>query len=324
MNAPQIQPASTPTTAAQVLDASGSSVSPLTQAAPPAPEASKAIPAADEKVSGKLQMLIQREKTAVERERAANAKEAAAAAREQALAEREAKIQEFESIKAKNPRRALELLGMSYQDLTQVELSDGEVPADLKVKRVEEKFDSFLKSQEDAKRQSVEDAQKQQERETANTIAKFQTEIGTYLKENVGRYELIEFEQSQSLVYDVIDEHYNRTLEAAMKTAQEAGEDVSEIRGEIMTIAQAADKVEAHLEKKYDQARNLSKVKVLMAPRPVAPSPADKLKTGIRQTPKTLNNNLSATPATPRKAPITDDERVAKAIEWYRGQRTAP
>src|ERR1041385_3839217 len=112
----------TPTTAAQVLDSASSpgptpaADSPIpTQTQPPQPAAGD-----DGKVSGKLQLLIQREKAALERERAAKAQEAA-------LAERLAKIDEFESVKKTNPRKALELLGLTYQDLTQAELNDGPI-----------------------------------------------------------------------------------------------------------------------------------------------------------------------------------------------------
>jgi hypothetical protein len=304
----------TPTTASDVLDASKS--------APPTPqtgEASKTSPT-DDKISPKLQVLIQREKAAVERERAAKALEASAVARGQEIEARLQRLNEFENIKKTNPRKALELLGMSYQDLTQVELNDGEIPPEIKIKQVEEKFSSFVESQK-AERQAQEEAQKQAEaKHHESTIAKFKGEIGTHLKENSNRYELIEFEQSQDLVYDVIDEHYNRTYLDAVKKAEETGDDVADVRGEVLSISQAADKVEAHLEKKYDKARNLNKVKTLLAPRQAIPS-VEKPKAPQRQQPTTLNNNLSASPASPRKFPLTDEERVAKAISYAKSLR---
>lgn len=310
-----------PTTAAQVLGVSGTktpspSLSPETPSALPAEPAAAAPP---EKVSNKLQVLIQREKEAVKRERAAKALESAAQARETALAEREARVKEFESIKQTNPRKALALLGLDYQALTMAELNDGHITPDIKIQKVEEKFDSFMKAQEDAKRQEAEAAEKKQADEYAKALDNHKTEISKFLKENSARYELIAFEGNDDLVYDVIDAHYTRTLEAAQAKAEESGEDPADIRGEVLTIAAAADMVEAHLEKKYDKARDLAKVKALMAPRPSNPSA--KPKATPSHTPKTLNNNLSATPATPRRAPRTDEDRIAEAIAAYRSGR---
>lgn len=260
---------------------------------------------------------MQRERAAVERERAASAKEAT-------LAERLAKIDEFESIKKTNPRKALELLGLSYQDLTQVELNDGQITPDVKVRELEERFEKDLRTREEEKRQN-ESAQKQdQERRAAQAVDKFKGEIGSYLKDNATRYELIEFEQSQDLVFDVIDEHYNRTLKAAQDKAleEDPDADVSTARGEVLTIAQSADKVELHLEQKYQKAKDLKKVSALLQAKPSPkPAPASDKPQNTRQTPQTLNNNLSATPSQTRKAARTDEDRIAAAIAFARGLR---
>lgn len=307
-------------TAAQVLDAPGSS-----PATTPAVGASDSSPKPDDKVSGKFQAIIQREKKALALERSAKNILNSAEARAKELESREARISEFESLKKTNPMKALEMLGLSYQDLTQIALADGNVTPDLKIKQLEEKLNGFSQAQEADKRAQLEASQKQQEQQHAHTIDKFKVEIGNYLKENANRYELIAFEQSDELVYDVIDEHYNRTLKAAQTKAEEDGEDVSSIRGEIMTIADAADKIEAHLEKKYDKARELKKVQALLAPRieKALSSVAKPTLTPSRQMPKTLNNNLSATPAAPRKSAVSDDERIARAIAYAKGLRPA-
>lgn len=307
------------TNASQVLDAS----EPKAAVPPPntqAPGASKSqTTPVDEKISGKLSLLTSRERQAVERERAAKSREAAADEKVKAMEAREARLSEFENLKNTNPIKALEMLGMSYNDLTQAALNDGNVTPDQKLQSVEAKFDSFVKSQEDAKRLQAEELQQQTEKQSQATIASFQVEIKNYLKENSARYELIEFENSGDLVYDVIDEHYNRTLEAAVKKATDAGEETASIRGDIMTIAQAADKVEAHLEKKYDKARSIKKVQTLFAPRQTLNVAKPTLPTSQKL--KTLTNQQSATPAVPRKTARTDADRVAAAIAYAKGLR---
>ncbi len=300
-----------PVTAQQVLGTPESTQKPLDVAQPVAPDS--------DKVSPKLQMLMKRERVAIEREKSAKAKEAEIEGKAKAFSEREARLQEFESLKSTNPKKALELLGLSYQELTEIILNDGNVTPDIQVKRVEDKFNSYVKTQEEALRRQEEEAKSINERRQLETISKFKGEIGSYLKEHSDRYELIEFEQSQDLVYEVVDEHYDRTWKAAQAKAEEEGLDPDSVVGEVLTIAQAADKVEQHLEQKYDKARNLNKVKAFLGQRPE--KPVDTKQIQKSQPPRTLNNQLSATPSLPRKAPITDDERIARAIAYARGLR---
>lgn len=311
----------TPLSASQVLDGPGSPPESLGAGSsnPPLKE-TPAAPAADDKVSGKLQLLMNRERAAVERERMATTKEAKALEREKLLEAREARMQEFENLKATNPMKALELLGMSYEDLTNVALADGTVPAELKVKKVEERFDNFLKSQEEEKRLASESAEKQRAAQLEQTVEKFKGDIHKYVDDNADRYEFIKFEGEQDLIYAVIDENYARTLKAAMEQAEAEGKDPSDCKGEIWTIAKAADRVEEALEKKYVKARELKKVGALMGARPKTQI-VTKPQPEISHSPKTLTNNHSATPAAPRKAPRTDDDRVAAAIAYARGLR---
>lgn len=265
-----------------------------------------ALKKGEEKLSPKLQVLLKRERAALEKEKAAKAREAEITAKLAALEEREAKIKEFESLKKSNPMKALELLGLNYQQLTEVALADGNLTPDIKLKMLEEKFDSRLNAQEAAIAKEREEAAKKQAAQFEKAVEDFKTEIGKYLKENSDRYELISFEQSEDLIYDVIEEHFERTKD------EETG------IGETMTIQQAADKVEEFLEKKYSKAKDLKKVQAFLTPKPVAPE-KPKAPTGQKQ--KTLTNNLSATPMKPRTTRITDDERIAKAIAYARGLR---
>lgn len=298
------------TTASAVLDGAKEEITPSDVPAKPG----------EEKLSPKLQMLLKRERAAIERERAAKAKEAEIEAKAKAFADREARLEEFEKVKATNPRRALELLGLSYEDLTKVELADGQVPAEVQVKRVEEKLNSLVKTQEEALRRQEEEAKRAAEKQQQEAVESFRKEIGTYLKENSSRYELMDFhygeEEARDIVYAVVDEHYERTR----PRDPVSGEPLPDSVGEVLTIAQAADKVEAWLEQKYQKAPTLNKMKAFLAP-PKPEIKLDKPQTPQRQTPKTLNNNLSATPAPQRTRPLTDEERVARAIAYAQGLR---
>ena len=267
----------------------------------PAPETVEA-PKPPDRLAPKFQALLRRERTAVDRERTAKTQEDSLQIRLKDIEDRELRIKEFESIKEKNPTKALELLGLSYQDLTQILLAEGTIPAEVEVKRVEGKLNDFLKNQELAEQRRLQDEKLAAEQKESQLTNEFKSEIANYIQDNSERYELIAFEQSQELVYDVIDGHYERTKNP------ETG------LGEILTIAQGADKVEEFLEKKYDKARTLKKMQALLAPRQETNAP--KPKPTDSQKPKTLTNSMSATQMPQRTGPITDEERIRRAIAY--------
>lgn len=260
-------------------------------------------PANDPQVSSKLEILARREQAALQSERAA-------AARIKEFEQREAKLKEFESIKETNPKRALELLGLNYDEITKIQLLDGEVPPEVKVKKLEEKLNGFEETQKQKEQAQAEEAKKAAQQAEEKAVSDFKTDINQYLTDNSARYELIQFEGQQNLVFEVIDEHYSRTIDPQTGV------------GKVLTKAEAADKVEAWLEQKYDKSRSLSKVKALMNLRREAPKEAAKPEVKTSQPPKTLTNNLSATQTKPRTTPITDEERIQKAIAYARGLRT--
>lgn len=254
------------------------------------------------KFSNKIEVLIRREREAVARERALKDKEA----------EIEAKLvkyNDFDGAKT-NPKKALELLGMSYDELTQSLLNDGSIPPEVQIRKVDEKIEALRKSQEEDKQRQADDNKRRQDESEKAAVFSFKKDITTYLTDNKVRYELIDFEGQQELVFDVIDEHYNRTLDP------ETGV------GKVMSVAEAADKVEEFLEQKYHKSRNVSKVKALWEAVPKAPikEAAKQELQQQRQPPRTLTNNLSATQM-PRAKVLTDEERVQKAIAYAQSLR---
>jgi hypothetical protein len=262
----------------------------------------------DGKISPKFQALLKRERLTLDKERAATQRERDLEDRLKQFEEREKRVTEFETLKKTNPLKALEMLGLSYQELTEVALKDGQVPAELQVKQVEERLDTFLRQQQELEQRRIENEKHRAEEEETRTITEFKTEISDYIKQNSERYEFIAFEQNDGLVYDVIEGHYNRTKDPETGT------------GEVLTIAQAADKVEEYLEQKYDKARQLKKLQAMLAPRPAPKTPEKSINTRS-QAPKTLNNQLSASSSTVPDRVLTDEERVARAIAWARGIR---
>ncbi len=262
---------------------------------------------ADDRVSSKLEILIRREEQA-------RARELAAKAKEKDIEEKLKRISDFDGLK-NDPKRALEALGLSYDELTKTILQDGEIPADVQIRKLKEELEAFKsqtvqEKQTDTEKKELE-AKRLQEETEARAIDGFKTEITQYLTDNKARYELIDFEGQQELVYQVVDEHYNRTINT------ETGV------GKVMSISEAADKVELYLEKKEIERTKLTKTKALWGSLPKGTQEqVVKQKTEFTPKPKTLTNTLSATATNPaRKTPITDEERIQKAIAYAKGLR---
>lgn len=257
------------------------------------------IPPATEKVSGKLEMLIRREHQALQRERSAKQKEQEIEAKLQALLEKEKRIEEFEGAKG-NSKKAMELLGLNYDELTKSHLQDGEIPPEVQIKKIEEKFDAFKTAKEKEDQERAEEQKKILADQEQRAVANFKSEISTYVKDNSARYEFISFESAEDLVFDVIDEQYNRTQK-------------------VMLIKDAADKVELWLEQKEIKKKELSKSKALWGAVPKASvQEAVKQQTSKPQQTRTLTNQLSAkaTPPAQGNRFLTDEERVQKALAY--------
>jgi len=289
----------------------GKAAPPPTAAPPDSKEAAPGAPEApsEPKVSPKLQTLIRREAKALEREKQAKTQEEAIKAREQAIEAREAKMKEFESIRATNPRKALELLGMSYQDLTMAELNDGQATPEQHVKTLEQRLEAEIKAREDEKRQAAEESKKSAEHEERKAIEQVHERIAGFVGENNEKYELINFEGAANpnkqsgifnLIYKVIDAHYLRTMD------KETG------IGKMMSIPEACDKVEAWLTARYEKALGLKKFSSRVAPPKELPKQPNNH--GQKPPAKTLTNTMSGNSSAPPTRILTDEERIQKAI----------
>lgn len=294
--------------AAQILDQSTDAATPNTQTQSPPAATPAAVPPAEPQannVSPKLEIIIKREQQLRQQAEALKAKESEI----QSALER---IKEFESAKG-NSKKALELLGLNYDELTQSLLKDGEIPPEVEVKKLRDEFSELKKSQEEQrereKQQQLEEAQRHAKLQEEKVTAEFKSEISTYLKDNATRYELTLFEGAEDLVYEVIDEHYQRTLDP------ETG------IGKVMAIPEAADKVEAHYEKREQDKKKLSKVQAFWKVMPPGLARELTSRESLKsQPPKTLTNNLSATPQT-RPRPVSEEQRIKGIIAQFKASK---
>ena len=276
--------------AGQILDQS--------QPAPPTIPAQPAVqPQApkEEAVSPKLAVLMERERQALNRERMAKSQE-------EKLRDRLLKVEQFESVKT-DPKKALEFLGLSYDQLTQSILKDGEVPPSVEIQRLREEVEQYKAQVKQKWDQEAEEKKKQVEHAESKAVTDFKSEINDHLKSNSERYELIAFEEANDLVFEVIDEHYNRTVNP------ETGV------GQVLAISEAADKVEKFLEEKYVRAKEKNKVKAFWAN--VPKNVQDQLKKQeTSQPPKTLTNNLGPR-VSEKSTRLPEDKRIQSILQEH-------
>lgn len=296
--------------AGQILDQAQATSQPLAGAnkdvQPPAAQSETK----EDGISSKLSVLMERERQALNRERMAKAQE-------EKLKDQLKRIQEFESVKT-DPKKALDALGLSYDQLTQSILKDGEIPPAVEIQRLRDELEQYKSQQKQKEDTQAEEQKKRMQEQEQKAVTDFKSEITQFLKDNSARYELIDFEGAHDLVFDVIDEHYTRTMDP------ESG------IGKVMSIAEASDKVEEHLEKKYLAAKEKNKVKAFWANMPkglqehLTESAVGEVRkpSGTSQPPRTLTNNLGPKAQTkPNRPP--ENERIKQILANFQAQRGA-
>lgn len=257
----------------------------------------------DPKLSGRLEILMRREQELLQRDRTIKEQEAS-------LQEKLAKIERFEKAKQGNSKEALELLGLDYNQLSESILQDGKLPPEVGMKKLEDKIAELEKLREEDKSTQEQEKQKLQAQAEGKAIEGFKSEIDVYLKDNKDRYELTHFWEMDDLVFEVIEEHYTRTLN------QETGV------GKVLSIKEAADKVEEHLEKKFSKAHEVGKIKALWGaiPKNAQDTLAKQLASKSTQQPKTLTNNMSQAPAVKSGRP-PEDQRIRDIVAKFRSEK---
>ena len=120
-------------------------------------------------------------------------------------------------------------------------------------------------------------------------------EISSFVKENQTEYEYVAHNEASSVVYDVIEEHYNET-------------------GRILDVKDAVEAVESYLEEEAEKLLNLGKVKNRL----------NNMRDGIepetsRQSQITLSNAHSAQAQERAARSLSDEESksaMAKMLQW--------
>lgn len=294
--------ASVPTSNASAAPAVGQPAAtgepaPASPPAAPAPTASRQFPAIAAK-----EKALQRKREEISRQAAqVSAREAAIAAREQ----------EIEGLRAKpkTPLEALERFGFSYKDATEYALNDGQPSPEMLARAANERIDRLEQERKEELKRAGLEATTVAEKQSEEILTNFKQEIGAFGEQNKDKYEAVAVFGASSLVYDTIEEYFEKSKR---DDAAARGIPIEQGTGRVLSISEAYDLVEAHLR---EHAKGISGAKFLKASEPTTEpqgQTAGKSEPVIAQR-RTVNNGL--TPSTPTQVPPKiEADRMSRAL----------
>ena len=193
-----------------------------------------------------------------------------------------------------NPLKALEEMGLSYDKLTELALNDGKLTPDMQMKLMREELESDYKSKYKELEDRMLEKEKSDEQRRYDEIEMgFKNEIESFVRSNNDKFELIEANEANDVVYEVIEEHYNET-------------------GKILDIQEAAEAVESYLEEEAEKLLRLGKVRSKFNTGDIEQEPR-------RQSQLTLSNAHSAQANERVARKLSDEEskrEMARMLQW--------
>lgn len=218
--------------------------------------------------------------------------------REKLLSEKYKPYEELQELSKTNKLKALEKLGMSYDELTNLYLGQNpmtpEQIAEFKANQiVEEKFKEFTTRQQEQQAE-------QQKHSYTQALAQITQEAEAIASKD-DAYPLVKNTKSFDTITSLVEQTYHET-------------------GRIMPVEEAMQEVESFLEEKMLEIAKLDKIrsKLLATEEQKPQSPTEKSETP--QKPQTLTHKTTVAPAGSK--PLTPQEKWQKAIDVFYGRAT--
>lgn len=280
----------------------------------------------DKKFAAKFAALARKEKLARQKEQSLAAKEKELEARLKELEEKlnakppEAPKKPIEDRLFENPFETLAEVGLDYETLTKTALNDGKLPIEVQLKRMEQQmqrqFDAKLEAitkslqekEEMTKKEREEAAKKQEEAQQSELLNSFKQQITELVDQKKEDLQLVAQEGDYG-----IELIYSEIAADAQRQREELGEGFEdEIK--LMSIEEAASKVEERLLNKAKDYTKLSKIQGLFGAQK-----ADATKGKQEKSPTTLSNTQSQVQG-PVKRHLSDEEVLREAARMLKFQ----
>ena len=220
--------------------------------------------------------------------------------REKRLQEEKSKYSEYktklEAIEKSKESGALEFLisnGFSLDDVINAALGGEEVEQKDPVDKMREDFEAYKKEQEDKLAEEARRQEEENQNSIKETIENHKQAITEHVRQNPEKYELIESQGQHDLVWEVTEAHFQEF-------------------GEILSIEEASDKVEAHLEARIQELLKLKKFSKQ------EPETLEDRNLGKIEKP-TLNSSYSNVSVPVQEKALTREESLRKAasmLKW--------
>ncbi len=198
-----------------------------------------------------------------------------------------------------DPFKALEDLGIPYDKLTELALNDKKLTPDMQMKLMRDEIESGYKEKFEALEKRLNDKDQSEKKVRYDNIQKnYMNKVKGFVDSSPETYEFIKANNAEKVIYDVVESHYKES-------------------GKILTIKEAADAVESHLEEEAEKLLKLNKVgKRLEAFMQQRNKPES-----TTQEPVTLTNSHSQLTADEKqnKQMLSEEEskqEVARMVRW--------
>lgn len=267
---------------------------PASNAETPAVEssASPVVPKTDD-MSAKFAALAKKERIARLAQHNLKTKETSLAERERQIAERE---RMWEEEFKQSPLEAIKKRGYTYEDITKAALNDGKFEPATEIKSVRSELEKFRQEQAEKEKKALEEQQTAAQKIEQETVERFKRNISQTLEEKKDKYELTHLFDASDLVYQTIEEHFERT--------KKLGE------AKVMSIEEACDLVEQFYENEIERTATSSKK--FQAKYGAIKKEAEKEKP---KSSTTLSNSLTPSSAAPSLLPVaTENDRLKRAL----------
>lgn len=127
-----------------------------------------------------------------------------------------------------NPKKALEVLGLTYEEVTNAILNGDQLTPDAQVKRVEEKLDRMQKQQEEEKLQMQKLAVQRAQAKVEQDFTAYKDFAKKYVETNKDKFEFTHMYEADNLIFDTQEQYFQKT-------------------GKTLPIEQAAEMVEDYV-----------------------------------------------------------------------------
>lgn len=208
-----------------------------------------------------------------------------------------------------NPLKWLqEKYGISYEQLTEMALNEGNPTTEMRMKRMQEELDGkYSKQIEEMKKMLQEKEQAELEKKAQAAKNGFLNEAKEFIDTNEEKYELIKLNNAYNLVYDVAEEVFNNNVKAF---AEEYGRQPSqeEAFDLIPDKALVADAVEADLEQEASKVLQAKKLQ----------SKLQGNKAEKKETAPTLSNTAASQVPKNGERKLSREESLAEAAKLIR------